>query len=77
MAGFAEGEGGIGEIVLRAGGDAGLVFVEVEVVARGTDSRPFVESQRGGDAAVLGRGVVVEEGEGWVDHYVVACAAEK
>ena len=54
MAGFAEIKGGIGEVVVGAAGNAGLILIEVERVAARTHSRTLVHADAGGGAINLG-----------------------
>ena len=77
MAGFAEIKGGIGEVVVGAAGNAGLILIEVERVAARTYSRTLVHTDAGGGAINLRWGVVVEEGESGIDGDIVAnCPVE-
>ena len=77
MAGFAEIKGGIGEVVVGAAGDASLILVEVERIAARTYSRPLIHTHAGGRAVDLRWGVIVEEGEGWINGDIVAdCPVE-
>ena len=53
MAGFAEIKSGIGEVVVGAAGNAGLILIEVERVAARTYSRTLVHTDAGGGAINL------------------------
>ena len=53
MAGFAEIKGGIGEVVVRAAGNACLILIEVERIATRTDSRTLVHANAGSSAVDL------------------------
>ena len=53
VAGFAEIKGGIGEVVIGATRNAGLILVEVERVATRTHSRTLVHAHAGGSAINL------------------------
>ena len=53
MAGFAEIKGGIGEVVVRAAGNTGLILIVVERIATRTDSRTLVHTYAGSGAVDL------------------------